>query len=365
MTEVLEAADRAAASPARVLITGESGVGKDLVARYIHRQSSRRLAPFVRLNCAGLTEARLEAELFGPSEGSTAGAGSDKRGKFQRAHRGTLFLDEVGDMSLGAQARLLRFLDKGESRRPARSAARVDVRVVAATNHDLNDLLTGRQFRDELLHRLSAIHLHVPPLRERPEDVYVLLRQFLAGSWRDLSFTDGALRAFRQYSWPGNVRELRNVVEQLVWLSPAGVVGIQNLPLPMRSGSDVTPADNPVADELYDALARHGASFWEHVYPMFLAHDITRDDLRELVRRGLCESRGCYETLFMLFGIQSRDCGRFMTFLAAHECAVGVDVDEAGGIMRTCDAEVGTRTIAFVPADPEDQFAPLSKPRTN
>ena len=258
MTDLLAMAEGAAESPATVLITGESGVGKDVVARYIHGQSSRRLAPFVELNCAGLTEARLEAELFGHVKGNINGACSEKRGKLQLAHRGTLFLDEVGDMSLLMQARLLRLLENGEIQAVGsdQSEARVDMRVVAATNRNLDDLVTAGQFREDFLHRLRVIHLHVPPLRERPEDVHLLMRHFLARSERNLSFTDGALRALLRYRWPGNVRELQNVVEQLVWLSSGALVGVQQLPPSMRSGPGLTmPVDDgrQVADELYTA----------------------------------------------------------------------------------------------------------------
>jgi transcriptional regulator with PAS, ATPase and Fis domain len=331
MTELLAMAARAAESPAKVLITGESGVGKDVVARYIHSRSSRRLAPFVAVNCAGITETLLESELFGHVKGSFTGAYRDKRGKLQLAHRGTLFLDEVGEMSLRMQALLLRFLENGEIQAVGddQSQARVDVRVVAATNRNMDELVAAGQFREDLLYRLRVIHLHVPPLRERAEDVHALLRHFLAVAERDLSFTDDALEALLKYRWPGNVRELRNVVEQLVWLSSGGVVAVEHLPVSMRGepGLLITPiADrrSRVADELYDALVKQGASFWEQVYPMFLARDITRHDLRELVRRGLRESRGRYKSLLALFGMSSRDYRRFMNFLAAHECGVGV-----------------------------------------
>jgi DNA-binding NtrC family response regulator len=237
MTELVAMAEGAAKSPATVLITGESGVGKDLVARYIHSHSSRRLAPFVGVNCAGLTEARLESELFGHVNGNMTGAFSEKRGKLRLAHRGTLFLDQVGDMILRMQAWLLRFLENGEIQavRSDESQAPVDVRVVAATNRNLNDLVAAGQFREDLLYRLRVIHLHVPPLRERAEDVHALMRHFLAVAERELSFTDDALRALLRYSWPGNVRELQNVVEQLVWLSAGEVVGVQHLPVSILS----------------------------------------------------------------------------------------------------------------------------------
>jgi transcriptional regulator with PAS, ATPase and Fis domain len=330
MTELLSMAQRAAKNPIKVLITGESGVGKDLVARYIHNHSSRKAAPFIAVNCAGLTETLLESELFGHVKGSFTGAFRDKRGKIQLAHRGTLFLDEVGEMSLRMQALLLRFLENGEIQAVGsdQPQTQVDVRVVAATNRNLADLVTAGQFREDLYHRLCVIHLHVPPLRERPEDVQALMQHFIARTGRELTFTDAATRAFLGYRWPGNVRELLNVIEQLVCLSATGVVDVADLPTAMRRGQTLIAPRNDrrrqVADDLYDSLVKQGASFWDHVYPLFLARDITRHDLRELVRRGLRESRGRYKAVLGLFGMSSDDYRRFMNFLAAHDCSVAV-----------------------------------------
>jgi transcriptional regulator with PAS, ATPase and Fis domain len=328
MADLLSMAERAAQSPGKVLITGESGVGKDVVARFIHSQSLRRHAPFVAVNCAGLTETLLESELFGHVKGSFTGAYRDKRGKIQLAHRGTLFLDEVGEMSLRMQALLLRFLENGEIQAVGsdETQARVDVRAIAATNRNLGDLVATGQFREDLLYRLRVIHLHVPPLRDRPEDVQALTKHFLGRTGRELTFTDDAMRAFVKYRWPGNVRELLNVVEQLVWLSLSGVVEMEHLPASMRNGPALmVPLDErrrQVSDDLYDAVVKQGKSFWDYVYPMFLSRDITRQDLRDLVRRGLKESRGRYKELLTLFGMTSRDYRRFMNFLAAHECGV-------------------------------------------
>jgi len=330
MTELIALAERAAESAAKVLITGESGVGKDLIAHYIHSHSARKQSPFVAVNCAGLTESLLESELFGHVKGSFTGAYRDKRGKLQLAHRGTLFLDEVGEMSLRMQALLLRFLENGEIQAVGsdQSEARVDVRVIAATNRNLSDLVATGQFREDLLYRLRVIHLHVPPLRERPEDIEALTTHFIKRANRPLTFSDDALRAFQRYRWPGNVRELQNVVEQLLWLTPEDTVRTEHLPMSMRTGPGLMAPLNDhrrqVADDLYEALVRQGASFWELVYPMFLARDITRQDLRELVRRGLRESRGRYKSMLKLFGISSRDYRRFMNFLAAHDCGIGV-----------------------------------------
>jgi DNA-binding NtrC family response regulator len=237
MTELLAVSRRAAESSAPVLITGESGVGKGLVARYIHNESSRRLAPFVAVNCAGLTEARVESELLGHLDQSMTGVWRDSGGKLHRADGGTLFLDQVGDTILRVQAWLLRFLESGQipDVDMNQSPAPVDVRIVAAASGNLDALVAAGQFRQDLLYRLRVIDLHVPPLRERPDDVHALMQHFLAGSDRQLRFTDDAARTLLEYSWPGNVRELQNVIEQLVWLSPGAVVGVQHLPASIRS----------------------------------------------------------------------------------------------------------------------------------
>jgi len=244
MKELLAMAKNAAESSSPILITGESGVGKDLVARYIHSQSSRRRAPFVAVNCAGLTEARFEPELFGQVQGNMTDVFSAKRGKIRLADRGTLFFDKVGDMIRRMQAWLLGFLEHGEIQAAGAddSLPRVDVRVVAATNRNLDELVAAGQFREDLLYRLRVIHLHIPPLEDRAEDIHLLIRHFLARAGRELSFTDDARRALLQYSWPGNVRELENVVEQLVCLSSGGVVDVEHLPFSIRSELGVLDA---------------------------------------------------------------------------------------------------------------------------
>jgi transcriptional regulator with PAS, ATPase and Fis domain len=351
MKDLLSMAERAGESTAKILITGESGVGKDLVARHIHHHSSRRRAAFIAVNCAGLTETLLESELFGHVKGSFTGAYRDRRGKLQLADRGTLFLDEVGEMSLRMQALLLRFLENGEIQAVGsdESQARVNVRVVAATNRNLSDLVAAGQFREDLLYRLRVIHLHVPPLRERPEDVEALLRYFLDRSERRLDFSDAALAAFQRYRWPGNVRELMNVVEQVLWLPATDVIDVEHLPVSMRSRTGLVAPLNDrrrqVADDLYDALVNQDASFWEDVYPMFLARDITRHDVRELVRRGLRESQGRYKAVLELFGMSSHDYRRFMNFLAAHECGVE---------FREFRRGTATRTVSKTAAECED-----------
>jgi transcriptional regulator with PAS, ATPase and Fis domain len=327
MASLLVLATRAAASDGKVLITGESGVGKDLVARHIHRHSRRRGHAFLAVNCAGLSESLLESELFGHVKGSFTGAYRNKPGKLQVAHRGTLFLDEVGEMSLRMQALLLRFLENGEIQAVGSDgcATTVDVRIVAATNRNLAELIAAGQFREDLLYRLRVIHLEVPPLRERRDDIRLLAAHFIQRAGRHLSITEDALRILERYRWPGNVRELQNVVEQAMWLAPDEVIDVEQLPEPVRTSSQtvVLPAverRKQVADELFDALVHSGYSFWAHIYPLFLSRDITRNDMRELVRRGLTITRGNYRALLKLFGLSTTDYKRFLNFLAAHDC---------------------------------------------
>jgi DNA-binding NtrC family response regulator len=330
MIELLTLAERAAASDAKLLVTGESGVGKDIVARHVHAHSSRHAAEFVAVNCAGVTETLLESELFGHVKGSFTGAYRDKVGKLRLAHGGTLFLDEVGEMSLRMQALLLRFLENGEIQAVGSDAARttVDVRVVAATNRNLPEMVSGGAFREDLLYRLRVIHLHVPALRERVADIRPLAMHFFARSGRLVSLTDDAWQALERYKWPGNVRELQNVVEQIAWLSasPEEPIGADQLPAIVRSAGQTSAPTRErrrqIADELYQALVHGGYSFWQHIHPLFLNRDITRHDLRELLRRGLSNTRGSYRALLELFGIPATEYKRFMNFLATHDCRV-------------------------------------------
>jgi len=211
----------------RVLIYGESGSGKELVARAIHAQSLRRDAMFVEVNCAAIPEDLIESELFGHRAGSFQGATSDKEGKFHKADGGTLFLDEVGDMSLKTQSKVLRTLDEGRFVPVGEDEAIIaDVRVIAATNKDLEDEISKGNFREDLFYRLNVIPFYVPPLRERKEDIPQLARHFLKEfsqtyNRRPKEITDDALDALTRYTWPGNVRELRNLIERIVIMNPA------------------------------------------------------------------------------------------------------------------------------------------------
>ncbi len=330
MQELLAKTTLAAAGDAKVLITGESGVGKDLVAHQIHAQSHRARQRMVSLNCAGLTETLLESELFGHAKGSFTGAFRDKPGRLELAHRGTLFLDEVGDMSLRMQALLLRFLESGEVQQVGASGLnqKVDVRVITATNRNLSELISAGQFREDLLYRLRVVHIHVPPLRERREDIRALVAHVVDGFPQRVEFSEEALKVMEHYRWPGNIRELQNAVEQAIWLSGKETIGIEHLPSSVLTASDrivpVRERRGQASDDLYTALVHDGYSFWEHIYPLFLARNLTRHDLRELVRRGLNATGGNYRPLLKLFGIPARDYKRFLNFLATHKCRVDV-----------------------------------------
>ena len=302
-------------------------MGKDVIAHAIHDESARAQGPFVAVNCAGLTERLRESELFGHERGSFTGAYRAKPGKLQVAHRGTLFLDEVGEMSLRMQALLLRFLESGELQRVGSSerVKRVDVRVVAATNRNLPERVAAGEFREDLLYRLRVIHIHVPPRRDRRSDIPHLVAHFAGNRKPPVQFTPAALEKLERYRWPGNVRELQNIVEQAVWQSATPTIDVAHLPACIHATDALVQRKErrrQISDDLYDALVNGGYSFWTHVHPLFLSRDITRHDIRELVRKGLRTTRGSYRAVLRLFGMDERDYQRFHNFLAAHDCKV-------------------------------------------
>lgn len=232
---LLERIDKVAGTPARVLITGENGTGKELVARAIHRGSTRAKRPFVEVNCAAIPSELIESELFGHMKGSFTGAIADRAGKFEQANGGTLFLDEIGDMSLSAQAKVLRVLQDGVVTRIGGSKpVQVDVRVLAATNKDVEAEIAAGRFREDLFYRLNVVPIVVPALRERREDVELLAVYFLQQlALRDglpaRGITDEALRRLSELEWAGNVRELRNTIERLVILASGSTIGASEI----------------------------------------------------------------------------------------------------------------------------------------
>jgi transcriptional regulator with GAF, ATPase, and Fis domain len=251
--------DTAARSDAKVLITGETGVGKDVIARLIHRKSARQLAPLAIVNCAGLPDSLLESELFGHVRGSFTGAFRDKPGLLEAAPNGTVFLDEVGEMSPRMQAVLLRFLDTGELQRVGaeRPHTRVNVRLLAATNRDLGGLIADGLFRQDLYYRLNVIRLYVPPLRARREDIPALADHFLHIYVREhrtppLTLSPAVMDQLIAYDWPGNIRQLRNVIERLVLTADGPMIEPGGLPADMRralscSGVPVASGSGSVA----------------------------------------------------------------------------------------------------------------------
>jgi DNA-binding NtrC family response regulator len=242
MVELFETIEDVAQSDATVLITGETGTGKELVARAIHTQSPRCYAPFLAVNCGAFTEQLLESELFGHEKGAFTDAKYTKKGRLEMANAGTLFLDEVGDISMKMQIDLLRVLETREFSRVGGTATlRSDFRVIAATNQDLQEAIKKKTFRADLFYRLNVIHLQVPPLRERPEDIPLLAQHFL---WRYATETNKkvdsikpeALEAMRRYPWPGNVRELENAIERAVVVGKGRKIGLNDLPFTIAMG---------------------------------------------------------------------------------------------------------------------------------
>ncbi|WP_338870169.1 sigma-54 dependent transcriptional regulator [Myxococcus stipitatus] len=237
LLEVYKQVARAAASNVPVLITGETGTGKEMVARALHKRSPRTSGPFIPVDCGAITESLMESELFGHAKGSFTGASGARRGVFEEANGGTLFLDEIGDVGMKVQSQLLRVLQEGEIRRVGESVpVKVDARVVAATNKDLKERVAEGVFREDLLYRLDVVHLHLPPLRERREDIPALVQHFAGRHARggvSPVVTQEAMSRLTAYDWPGNVRQLENVVARALALNVTGVLGPQDFPEPI------------------------------------------------------------------------------------------------------------------------------------
>jgi DNA-binding NtrC family response regulator len=322
-------AARVARGRTKVLLTGESGAGKDVIARYIHRQSPRDGEAFVAINCASLADPLLESELFGHERGSFTGAARSKVGKLRQAHRGTVFLDEIADMSPRMQAALLRFLEGGEVQ-PVGSdapAVCVEVRVVAATSRDLFAMVRDGRFREDLLYRINVSHVPIPPLRERRDDIPLFVEHALDTGGRRMSASDAVMRALQAYHWPGNVRELQNVLQQMTAVARGPVIQLEDLPPRIRAvarGTFVPRRERRrrIADDLYDQLVSGTCGFWEDIRPLLLNRDMTRADLRQLIGLGLAASGGTYRGLLDRFGLPQQDYKRLLNFLAAHDCSV-------------------------------------------
>ena len=270
MRQLREQVAMAAPTNGRVLIYGENGTGKELVARTIHALSRRRTGPFVEVNCAAIPEELIESELFGHVKGAFTGAVSDRRGKFEAADGGTIFLDEIGDMSLKTQAKVLRVLQE-QVFEPVGSTTsiRVDVRVLAATNKELPTEIRAGRFREDLYFRLNVIPIFVPPLQARKEDIPALAEHFMADFAREYgrrvkTLDPSAVAALQDYTWPGNVRELRNVIERLIIMVPGESIGARDLVF--LEGPFATVGDAPVADDTPAATLQAARNRFEREY---------------------------------------------------------------------------------------------------
>ncbi len=361
----------AARSTAKVLITGESGAGKEITARLVHERSPRRHMPLVTINCAGVPDSLLESELFGHVRGSFTGAYRDKPGLLETANGGTVFLDEIGEMSLRMQALLLRFLETGEIQRvgESREPVRVNVRVICATNRELHARVASGEFREDLYYRLNVVYLRVPSLRERADDLPELIdhftQEFAERHRLPRPVMDAEVQArLIEYEWPGNVRELRNVIERMVVRSHGGIVGVSELPTDVRltpqvgsstattssgsAGVTETPVDvlaDAVARELFVRISVNRESFWHVVHDAFMTRDLTRDTLRRVIRLGLDQSGGSYALLVELFHMRKDEQKRLVGFLRKHDCLVSMPVARHPA---TLPANAGAQPRVFV-----------------
>jgi len=331
MTEI----ELAAGSDAKVLITGKSGVGKEVAAGLIHRLSHRANQAIVTINCAAIPDSLLESELFGHTRGSFTDAYRDRAGRFELGHRGTIFLDEVGEMSPRMQALLLRFLENGEIHRVGATGAvrtGVDVRVIAATNRNLEDRIASGHFREDLYYRFNVININILPLCQRREDIPVLLRHFFAMYARvhrvaEPDLSPEALAKLLAYDWPGNVRELKNVVERLTLRARAQSAPVSPADLPPEIGMTARPTPHQPARALskaqviFDRMVEEREPFWSAVYSPFMTRDLTRSDVREIVARGFQTARN-YKSLAQLFNLPPLDYKRFSNFLRTHGCDI-------------------------------------------
>jgi DNA-binding NtrC family response regulator len=333
----------AARSDAKVLIEGGTGVGKEVVARLVHDASARRRRPFVAINCAALPDSLLESELFGHVRGSFTDAYQDKPGLAMLADRGTLFLDEIGEMSPRMQAVLLRFTETLEIQRVGadRIHGRVDVRIIGATNRNLQERIASGDFRQDLYYRLNVIHISVPPLCDRGADILLLFNHFVAQYARASHIEVPAIAPatgdlLLAYGWPGNVRELKNVAERIVVRHREGDITPDALPaeiravvrqaIPLTAGDSISAtavlSRHPAAEIAWNEMVIEGKSFWTVVHPRFMDRELTKADVRHIVTRGLEQTQGSYRKLVDVFRMSPQDYKRFLAFLYQHDCHI-------------------------------------------
>jgi transcriptional regulator with PAS, ATPase and Fis domain len=328
-TMVLERLTRLAESDSPVLITGETGTGKELFARGLYLLSIRNTRPFLRVNCAQYHDTQLLAsELFGHKKGSFTGALTDQTGLFEAAHHGMIFLDEVTELSLPAQAMLLRVLSEGEIVPVGETAPRiVNVRVVAATSNDVAALVERGEFRRDLYYRLRGGQLRIPPVRERGRDWEIICEYYLGrlieSRRRDKRFSPEAIEVLSAYDWPGNVRELKALVDSGYYLSDGALIEPRHLLESLEHAARLDQlARVPALDsegQCYERMTTGGQDFWEVIHRPYLDRELSRAQVRSILARGLEVSRGSYKSLLPLFGIAHGDYPRFMDFLRHHD----------------------------------------------
>jgi two-component system response regulator AtoC len=321
--------ERVAGVDAPTLLMGEPGAGRSLLARALHHASARSEEPLVVLSCRDMPETLLETELFGCLKGTAHGAPSDRAGILNLARGGTVVLEDLDEMPLRTQGLLARFLESGDEQRASPfGGVPADVRVLASTSATLRDRVAEGRFREELWSRFAGSTLAIPPLRDRREDVPPLIDHFAAVHCAALGkpaviFAPDALQALMEFSWPGNVRELRRVVERLAGSARSLVIVAGELPVgirPRRTSALRRERRRAVGEELFVRLITNGESFWSCVYPLFMEREITRSDVRDLVRRGLEVARGNSKTLVRLFNMPAADHKRFVGFLQKYDC---------------------------------------------
>ncbi|MEO8561622.1 MAG: sigma 54-interacting transcriptional regulator [bacterium] len=328
LMKALDRVSRFAASDSPVLITGETGTGKELFARALYLLREHRSGPLLSINCAQYHDGQLIAsELFGHRRGSFTGAIADHRGMFEEADNGVIFLDEVGELSLAAQAMLLRVLGESEIV-PVGStkATRVHVRVVAATSRNLLQMVQEGSFRSDLYYRLNCLHVVVPPVRERGDDWALIVRHYLdqlikkSGHAKRMSADSCAL--LKRHDWPGNVREVKSVVDTGFHLSDDGVIEPLDFMDQLQAVSRFEVAsttsiarEDDLAVRAMNRMLRDAVNFWDAVHTPYLAHELTRADARQIIEDGLHKSRGSYKRLVALFNLPASEYLKFMDFL--------------------------------------------------
>jgi transcriptional regulator with PAS, ATPase and Fis domain len=325
LSEALERAERFAASPSSILLTGETGTGKELFARGLYVMSPRAEKPFLAVNCAQYADSQLMAsELFGHRRGSFTGAVADHRGVFEEANGGTVFLDEIGELSLGAQAMMLRALGEGEIVAVGDTRARhVDVKVIAATSRDLLPMVQSGRFRPDLYYRLRCLHIHVPSVRDRGDDWRLLVAHALRSLADDghpmKRLADESLQVLRDYGWPGNVRQLKAMVDLAFHMCPTDVIHPCHFAHELeQQARDEQLSHVPIgsnARSLLEEMITGEHSFWDIVHRPYMDREINRQQVREIVALGLDHARGSYRRMLGFFGIAQSDYLKFMDFL--------------------------------------------------